>query len=223
MYIEHLILEEYDSLTSTQDFAKTKIDLKPFTVISTKLQTKGHGRHGRTWLTNPGDIAITIVIPLPKNHPEQVSYVTGIAVRETLAQFAINAQLKWVNDVLVAEKKISGIILEMHKSLLLIGIGINIHPIEIENSTSINQHNASAKCDEVIATLLEEFKKHFNSWSATGFSAIKNQWLAHAYKLGNEIKANSQTGIFENIDEEGNLILKTTNGILKISAGEIFS
>ncbi|MFI4983692.1 MAG: biotin--[acetyl-CoA-carboxylase] ligase [Rickettsiales bacterium] len=225
MFVEHLHFEEYDHLESTQDYAKNKIDLKPFTVISALHQTKGHGRYTRQWLGAPGDIAITIAIPLPPNNPEQLSFVVGLAVAKTLNEFAITTQLKWVNDVLVAGKKIAGILLEKHQSFLLIGIGININPSSVSNTTSVNQlSNATRK--GILAALLTHFERGFNAWSAHGFTHVRNEWLANAYLLGEEIKVNFKdkviSGVFENIDSDGKLILKTAAGAVKISAGEIY-
>jgi BirA family biotin operon repressor/biotin-[acetyl-CoA-carboxylase] ligase len=59
-------------------------------------------------------------------------------------------------------------------------------------------------------------------WIQNGFSFIRERWLKGAFRLGEKIKVNKVEGIFEDLDNDGTLILNTENGILKIKSGDVF-
>jgi len=234
-YLEDFFIQNHPVLSSTQDQAKDLIaekkGIRLGTVISADMQTNGKGRYDRKWISESGNIYITIILPSSENDP-LICYAAGIAVRQSIKQLFPNLEpkLKWVNDILIEEQKVSGILLEKFNDFLLVGIGINIiHNSQIEalQSSGLSKFGPIEK-DTLLATVLKNFKEKYNLLNQGAFNIIRNEWTKHAYKLGEEIKVNyphaiSETGIMKGIDEDGNLILQTSSELKKIRVGELFS
>src|SRR5690606_10448918 len=136
----------FDSVTSTMDAAVAhykKGALPPFAIVADE-QTNGRGRRGRTWMSMRGNLFVTYVITCPKRMVPYMSFVAAISVHETLTHYKkINKKgrhqknntfltLKWPNDVLLNEKKVAGILIDVIEerddyTALGIGVGLNTH------------------------------------------------------------------------------------------------
>lgn len=102
-------------------------------VVRTDCQTAGRGRFQRTWLSG-SNVALTLSVAL---YPEQLGRLppaalgqaAALAVRDTLDADGLEALLKWPNDVLVADRKIAGILVEGDplSGPLALGIGVNVN------------------------------------------------------------------------------------------------
>ena len=145
-----LVLFHFDSTTSTQDEAKTiakglsEASSPPDTFcVTATSQSNGRGTTGRQWLGAPGNVFVTIGIPvdvwMTKLMKERRIPLTLLPLKiGELTASLINSELekcnaadatvtvKWPNDVLVDEKKISGTLIENASNWFLIGIGINV-------------------------------------------------------------------------------------------------
>ncbi|MCA1589686.1 MAG: biotin--[acetyl-CoA-carboxylase] ligase, partial [Acidobacteria bacterium] len=101
--------------------------------IVARKQTAGRGRHGRVW-ESPEDAGLYFSIILrPKIDYRFLPLLTlmaGISVRDTLCEIDLRPDIKWVNDVLIDGKKISGVLAETVDTgdgvVVVLGIGINI-------------------------------------------------------------------------------------------------
>ncbi|MCG2825179.1 MAG: biotin--[acetyl-CoA-carboxylase] ligase, partial [Thermoplasmatales archaeon] len=90
---------------------------RDFVVVSDE-QTKGKGRMGREWLSPIGGLYFSIVT---KKNP-LLPLISGVAVANSLKNFGLNPVLKWPNDVIVGNKKISGILIECLDDFAIVGI-----------------------------------------------------------------------------------------------------
>lgn len=234
MFIENLLIERFEELGSTQNYAKELVlsgRIGKNTVISTLCQTSGKGRYDRAWISKKGNITITVILEATEND-HQVSYLTGLAARDTITELCkpLSPKLKWVNDVLIDSQKVGGILLEKVGKTLLVGIGVNLIDDEAIiklNATSLATLGYKISHSLFLDTLLKNFKKYYNSWQQHGFIPIKNAWKEHAYNLGKQIKisfpnGNEQIGYFKDIDSNGMLIFKNSDKERLISAGELF-
>jgi len=109
-------------VSSTQDVAREMTPQELGTVIVADAQEKGRGRRGHVWLSPRGGLYTSISL---KSDP-LLSLRVGVAVARALRQLGIVARLKWPNDVLVAGKKIAGILIEASGGTAIVGIGVNI-------------------------------------------------------------------------------------------------
>ena len=204
-------------------------------------QTAGRGRRGRAWESPSGNLAATLLIApaRPASECAQLSFVTAIAAADAASGFAPNADIKvkWPNDVLANGRKLAGILLESASggegtlTFLAIGIGMNLahFPPGTEfPATSLAALGVSAPSPSAaLAQLAAHFAKWYDTWMTSGFSPIREAWLARAAGLGTRIRARltqeETSGIFEGIDDTGALILREAQGRTRvIAAGEVF-
>jgi len=142
----------FHRLNSTNDkaFNLALNNAKEGTCIITDIQTKGKGRMGRTWHSPAGGLYFSFILR-PEIAPNKINLITlvfAVAIAKSLRKFGLNAKIKWPNDILIAQRKICGILLEMdceadRIKFLIAGIGIN-------NSTSHSEltHNATSVYEE---------------------------------------------------------------------------
>lgn len=232
---DRLILDEVDS---TNAEARRRLGAPRPLWIAARRQTAGRGRQGRGWASPPGNLAATLLIGRdePPAMLARLSFHTALAVADLFAHFAPRADIatKWPNDVLLNGRKAAGILLENlgpgggHKANLAIGIGINLahHPDPAEcrwPPTSLAAETGRAPAfDEALAVLAARL----DHWlGVTDFAAVRAAWLARAAHLGRRIEVRlpnaTVTGIFEDVDAEGALVLRTPQGPRRITAGDV--
>ena len=108
--------------------------------ISAERQTAGRGRRGKAWSSPPGNLYATLLViePCASALAPQLSFVAGLAVHDTVAEtaskFATALELKWPNDLLLAGKKLAGLLIESESRpfAVAIGFGVNcaMHPAD---------------------------------------------------------------------------------------------
>jgi len=234
---EHFIIKFYDCLDSTQTEAKQQIDISRCFhnyVIATSEQSNGRAKNIRKWQNHRGDLATTIILKpgMNKELYPQITYIAGIAVGNTIKKLAVNETIhhKWVNDVLLNQRKVSGILVESYKDdFVLVGIGINIlSKININEFQAIGLEDIGIKIQykTLLKNLLSELYHLYQDWLIFGFIKLRNLWLARAYKLNENIEIMLDDkkiyGIFSGIDQNGNLELNQNGKVQKICAGDVF-
>jgi BirA family biotin operon repressor/biotin-[acetyl-CoA-carboxylase] ligase len=209
--------------------------------IQADMQTAGRGRRGRAWASPSGNLAATLFLRPGKAAGEcaQLSFVAALAVSDALAvlSHSIDIRLKWPNDVLAEGKKIAGILLESASagaekpSWLAVGIGVNLErfPRDTEfPATSLAALGVKAPlAEDFLCALAAAFAKWYEAWRGRGFAEIRDAWLVRAAGLGTRIRARLQNeeifGVFEGIDDQGALILRTDMARARvIAAGDVF-
>ena len=240
---DRVVLAEVDS-TNAEGFRRAA-SLEGPTWILGGVQTAGRGRRARPWASPRGNLHATLVLK-PQEPVETValrSFAASLALRDacvTLTGLPQSFTLKWPNDVLLNGGKLAGILLEgaglgTANPVLCIGIGVNLiaapDPSLIEPGAfppvSLLQETGHRLTPEAF---LDALAPAYASWEARlradGFAPIRAAWLSSAARLGELIRARTGTetreGVFETIDQAGNLILSTTAGMLAIPAAEVF-
>jgi BirA family biotin operon repressor/biotin-[acetyl-CoA-carboxylase] ligase len=148
--------------------------------------------------------------------------------------------LKWPNDVLLKGGKVAGILLESsgtggRMGPLAIGVGVNlveapgaqdvepgaVTPVSLAAETGVRL--APEDFLDVLARQYATLEQQFRDF---GFLPIRTGWLDHAARLGETVTArtarNDFTGTFESVDADGNLILRTPQGVQAIAAADVF-
>ena len=121
------------SCSSTNDIAKKEAiegSLEGSSYLS-YAQSNGRGRNKNKWESLEGNLFLSSIFRPKKNKIDwhQLSLLIGYSILETLIDFGINRnliELKWPNDVLIDNKKISGILLEAFDNFIIVGIGLNV-------------------------------------------------------------------------------------------------
>ena len=203
----------------------------PFLIIATE-QRRGRGRGGNHWHSPAGNFYGTFAVAA--NHPAalmaQVSFVAALALAKVLEGWDLQVTVKWPNDVLVNDAKISGILLEKHGSILLVGLGLNVasHPdLEGYAATSLAALGLQVRPDEIAEVLAGSFWSIYQGWLCDGFAPVRQQWLARAKGLGQPIAVRlagqgARHGLFHGLGPEGALQLRGDAGIEEYHAGEVY-
>jgi len=239
----HPPIEAYDELDSTNAEARRRAeagDTGPVW-ITARTQTAGRGRRGRSWATDEGNLAATLLMTteVPAAEAAQVSFLAALAAAE-LADTCLGpgaAQLKWPNDVLVYGRKAVGVLVESgarpDRSLwLAIGVGVNLarHPTDVERpATSFAEHVAGRPPEprQALEILAARFERWRALWAAEGFAPIAQAWTERAYGLGHACEARlpnrTVCGVAEGLDPDGALRLRLAGGAVeRITAGDVF-
>lgn len=208
----------------------------PHAMIIAGEQFAGRGRNDRSWSSPAGKgIYATTLVSRPANElalvPLAMANIVASFLRDT---FAIDARIKWPNDVLVGGKKIAGILIEARvqddRVFLLIGTGINVEPWQDDtrpNSISIGE--ASPRAFNGIDAATEAFVEHVDEQLAHPLEhdTVLAQWRALAvHQPGDRIRCvvgeKTVSGTWVRIDEDGRAVLNTTDGTMTVSAGDLY-
>jgi BirA family biotin operon repressor/biotin-[acetyl-CoA-carboxylase] ligase len=206
----------------------------PQAMILAREQFAGRGRNERSW-SSPADKGIyaTTLLTRPARElalvPLAMANIVASYLRET---FAIDARIKWPNDVLVNGRKIAGILTEARvqddRVYLLIGTGINVEPWDDDtrpNATSIRE--ATSRFAGVEAATLA-FVEHMDERLSHSFEHddVLAQWRSLCvHQPGDRIQCVIGEKIFSGtwmrIDEDGRAVLNTAEGTVAVSAGDL--
>lgn len=228
MEINNFTILNFPEVESTNELAFKLIkENRAFNnfIITADSQTKGRGRQDRNWISPVGNLYLSLILQFEDNKRiTDYSFLTACAIGETLRSYQIETKYKWPNDIILNEKKLAGILLQCEKINnvfnLIIGVGLNLTSSP-EYAISLADYHISK--EDFIKKFTEIFADQQNKYQQFGFRTIKDQWKKHAYKIGEKIKlSNGMEGIFSDIDENANLLLRDDAGKLnKILADEI--
>jgi BirA family transcriptional regulator, biotin operon repressor / biotin---[acetyl-CoA-carboxylase] ligase len=244
------VIVRLDTVDSTQSvaFALAERGAADRTVVVADQQLAGRGRRGRTWRAPAGTslLASIIVRPrLPQALLATLSLTAAVATAEALRRMTrVDARLKWPNDVLVAGRKIAGILLESRMGgeavtggaaqpnpvvVTIIGIGINLGQREFppdlaDSATSVALETGRAPGREAVLTaLLEEFDGWRERLEGEGFGPVREAWRRLADTLGRRVTVDTVTGIAADLDVDGALLIDVGGSLKRVLAGAVSS
>ena len=236
----------FDSVDSTNKFAKkiANEDAPDGTVIVAEEQTGGKGRLDRDFFSPKSkSILFSVILRpdcLPKDAPK-FTLTAAVALVQAMEKFNLHAGIKWPNDILFDNKKVVGILTEMNAEIervnfIVIGVGINANisadefPADIKNiASSLSEMNSGKNISRVefFRAVLEELDKLYNEINSNGFERIFKLWRKYNITLGHDIKIISAesgenfSGKAVDIDEDGALIVETSDGLKTFYAGDV--
>lgn len=194
------------------------------TIIGADEQTAGHGRFSRVWHSERGSglyFSIILRLPIETSVMPVVTLALGCAVVEAIQLTAgITPDLRWPNDVLINEKKVCGILTQLHGNAIVSGIGINVNqttfPPDVQNlATSLKlatgqDHNR----EQLLVTLLDDIDRHCDILVTQGPSAIFALYTQHSsYVTGKHVTLEEGLrGTTSGLTPEGFLNLTLDNG-----------
>jgi BirA family biotin operon repressor/biotin-[acetyl-CoA-carboxylase] ligase len=170
------------------------------------------------------------------NKAPQLTLVTGVAVAETLIQeLGLDVEIKWPNDILIDNKKVSGILTEVKTNIIgveyvLVGIGIDLNidiPPELRDTATSLQAELEREIRgaELIQKFLQNFEDNYNEFKADNFPYILNKWRRLSGTVGKYVELRRKGGVIRGeaigISKNGRLVLEMDNGNLrKVISGE---
>ena len=136
----------------------------------------------------------------------RLSYAVAIAVADTLFSFGIVPTIKWPNDILVDDKKISGILIEYYGRFVIVGIGINV-----ATNPSVAEYKTTKVNDFVMVNekdVLTRLMKYLDKWIKADFAIVRERWMSMATGLNTTVKYRGATAQLMGINENGALVLR---------------
>ena len=229
----------YDDIDSTNAEALRLVATDratPFLVLAER-QSAGRGRRGRAW-SSPfaQNLYYSLVLRVDggMRQLEGLSLVVGLAVRQVLRALGVNAGLKWPNDVLVENRKIAGILLELVGDpadvchvVLGIGINVNMQDADIDQAwTSLRLETGQwVDRNQLVTLLSESLHGYLARHRADGFRGLQAEWEeAHLWQ-GRAVSlvagSNTIAGVVLGIDPQGALRLNVDGIEKSFSGGEL--
>ena len=206
------------------------------TIVISEKQNRGQGRAGKRWISPSDGIWLSVVL-YPETTPSQISLITlmaAVAVTKTIINLFphTNVQIKWPNDVLIDNRKVSGILTEMSTvgrviKWVILGIGINANndvsclPEEIrEKAFSLKEVTGQSIIrTDFIGILCFELERYYEFLKKGDSALILEEWKSYNNILGERVDVNIGdtiiTGKTIDISKKGALILKTDSGEIK--------
>jgi BirA family biotin operon repressor/biotin-[acetyl-CoA-carboxylase] ligase len=251
------LVNQLDYVSSTgstnTDLIAAAAEREDLSVLVAGYQSAGRGRStGRQWVAPEGSsLAVSVLLRPNAQLIRPTSFgwlplIAGLAMARAVDKFvsAGDVAVKWPNDVLVAERKISGILSELLPDLsgVVIGAGINIRQsqdeLPIENATSLalelarRGDNLALANDQVLAAYLGELRALYSRFVTSGgdalASGIRDEVAERCGSIGRRVRAimpgdQEITGNGVGLDETGRILIQPDGAreLFAVSAGDI--
>ena len=219
--------------------ARQSADLAHKALCVAHFQTKGRGRQGRSWVNRQGEclmFSLGWTFDKPQYELGSLALVVALACRRALADIGLDVNIKWPNDLVVANDKLAGILIETarveNKTVAIIGIGINfVLPKEVENATSVQALFQTASkqgvsVEALLNAVLAQLDALLNEYAQNGFASCVGEYDAANRDTGRPVLLLQEgrvvhEGVVKGVDAQGALRLLTGEGEKTIVSGEI--
>lgn len=205
----------------------------PVVDLFAHAQSAGHGRRARPWSSPPGGgVYASLVRPLGDVAPERLPVLVPVALAETLGRRLESVRVKWPNDLVVAGRKLGGILVDVTtpaegSPVAVVSFGVNLDA-DLERfaqprATSLGAEGADRVDPEVLAAELAEAVDRVLASDAHDLVERYRALSTHRAGDALAVRAGEETisGTFEGFDERGFLRLLTPDGERILAAGEL--
>jgi BirA family transcriptional regulator, biotin operon repressor / biotin---[acetyl-CoA-carboxylase] ligase len=220
-------------------------------VLVAERQTRGRGRLGRQWQSEPGAALLFSVLLRPAAVPPAsrgwLPLLAGVAVAAGIrAQTGLEVSLKWPNDVLAgiradreagsaAAGKLAGILAEQAGDAVVVGTGLNVagSPRDLPSAaTSLTELGAVTDRAGVLLAILRELEHWYLRWTGTASPGdavacgLRAQYVRLCASLGREVRVELPGGAelcgqARDVDDLGRLIVAAAGRAEPVSAGDV--
>jgi len=205
--------------------------------LLTRCQTNGRGRLERSWISPPGNIALSAVVP-GEAKAYQLSLLAGLSLQRTLAQkIGLKCQIKWPNDLLIKKRKLAGILCEAvpDKQAVVVGFGINYESLNMDFPEELRPMIATVSeftklklsAKDFAMALLDSFQADWLRYNTLGLEALLPEILENFAFLGQNVTVTEASeppyaARVKGLTPEGFLIIEMANGsVRQLVAGDV--
>lgn len=213
-------------------------------VFLAEYQTAGRGRRGRAWLAPPGGAVCLSMNWTFRDVPRDLGafgLVVGVCALRALRGLGLaNVKLKWPNDLLVEDRKLGGILIELRAesagpACVVIGIGINVAlgapllekiaetgvaPIDLITA-GLNKPSRN----EVVGVLVSRFIEGLLAFEFDGLKTFIEEWREADALRGRMVDVKAVEGVTQGlargIDVHGALLVETLGGLKRFISGDV--
>ncbi len=237
------VLHWYEELASTSERAKELAEegAEHGEVVIAESQTAGRGRRGRTWASPARkNLYFSIVLrpELPPSRAPELTLLASVALCDALRQAGVGAGIKWPNDLLASGRKIAGVLTELAAEpdrvhWIVLGVGVNVNarpedfPEELRSSATsvLVERGQPAPRALLAAACFTAIEEWLDRHAEEGFGPVRDAWRERSVTLGREVRVTVEgrelSGIAEDIDEGGALLVRGPSGVERVLAGDV--
>jgi BirA family biotin operon repressor/biotin-[acetyl-CoA-carboxylase] ligase len=209
-----------------------------------EYQTAGRGRRGRSWVAPPGGSICLSLSWMFREVPRDLGalgLVVGVCALRALSRVGVErVRLKWPNDLLVDDRKLGGILIELRAessgpACVVIGIGLNValgatllEKIATMGLAPIDLAAAGLKepaRNAVAAGLISSFVGGLLEFERDGLKPFVREWMEADALRGRPVTVTAAEsfakGVARGIDLDGALLVETPQGLLRFISGDV--
>ena len=235
---EIINLLQVDSTNNeAQRFLKKNFFLNPLWIVAEE-QTGGKGRGEKKWVSNKGNLFASLILPISfniKNLPI-LSCVASLATFECIKFFTKSdsfLKIKWPNDILFKDSKLSGILIEnslttdLNYSIIGIGINVNSSPSKLDHSTSSLKSIVGTEIDlkPVLTQLSISLDKYLGKLECERIDDLVKEYTLKTWRLNEEVQflagKDSYIGKISSINHNFEIEINISNAIKRFNSGEL--
>ncbi|WP_062202980.1 biotin--[acetyl-CoA-carboxylase] ligase [Aureimonas sp. AU12] len=229
--------------TNTLAFEAARADDPGMLWITAECQSAGRGRRGRAWLSERGNLYMSLLLldPAPLADLGNLPLVVAVGVRNGIAGLAgiddDRVRIKWPNDILVGGAKTVGILIESEtlrsgRQAVVIGLGVNVvhWPDDAPYAvTGLRREGVEASLETIFQGIAAGVEAAIGLWDrGQRFAAVRRDWIRFNTGMGGPCRVNLPgghfaEGRFADLDLQGRLVLERHDGVRETySAGDLF-
>ena len=195
-------------------------------------QTAGRGRMGSRWEAPSGSsiLVSTVLRPPSERRAPELTLVAGVTVAVvTERATGLAAQVKWPNDVMLARRKVAGVIAELKDGAVVLGIGLNVNqapgelPADAKVAAGSLRSVTGREYDRaaILADLLLELERRYDAWREAGLESLYEDLAARDFLRGRRVTVDGTAGTAQLIARDGRLEVETGSGRVLLESGEV--
>ena len=209
-------------------------------VLVTEHQTAGRGRLDRTWVTPPrAALTFSVLVRPDAITPARwpwLPLLTGMAVVDGVRRaVGVEALLKWPNDVLVAERKVAGILVERVDGpagpAAVVGVGVNVSStrgeLPVGTATSLELSGApSVDRSALLLAVLAAFSTRYDGWVDAAGQGPRPSYTRMCSTIGRDVRVELPSGVSlagraVDVDDDGRLLVHDGTRLHALGAGDV--
>lgn len=230
--VEHL--EEVDS-TNTALVERARVGEPEGLVLRADHQSRGRGRLGRPWEAPPGSALLCSILLRPHLDSEDLQWAVvavALSARSALANVGVACDLKWPNDLLIADKKVAGILAEFvgrpGAPAIVVGLGVNVtaHPPGLGATDIAHLGGETPTLDDLLLAVLAQLSSRRDLLDTPrGRALLAEQYREALVTTGQRVRVEERgeqwEGLAYDVDDAGHLLVHTDHGERRVVAGDV--
>jgi BirA family transcriptional regulator, biotin operon repressor / biotin---[acetyl-CoA-carboxylase] ligase len=215
-------IETFETLSSTQDEMRQRLERGNSVhglVLRALEQTSGRGQRARDWLSNRGGSYQTLAVRDETSmfSKPYAAIVIALGLAQVLPEYGIQVGIKWPNDLHYKNKKVAGILCEVVRQHLLIGIGVNVNNEVPQHATALRGLDVEGVSNFVLAGVqrgLELLTSEIDLPRAFApYDVLKGKTVSVL------IKGQEERGVAQGLHSNGCLLIEINQTLRQICQG----
>ncbi len=211
------------------------------TVVIAETQTGGKGRLGRKWISPKGNLYLSVILrpDIVIHKAPLITLVGAVAVASVIRKECdLEAGIKWPNDIVIAGKKVCGLLSEMSAEQdrirhIVLGVGVDVNmelhalpaDVGVLSTTLANETGERMDRPVLLQRILRELDKRYVAFLADEGDVLR-EWTSLNVTVGKRVQVSgaggTQEGLAQGIDSDGRLVMKLDDGSIRtVAAGDV--